>query len=120
MGLLRTALAAPDRAALAAMSAEQREKEDSSRVTRQRPILRVCSELALVGIIRDAPDRSGGEWIMKVMKELVCLSCSFLHSKTGANTRHIAFQRPDAIVIAIALYVFEVLRISIFGTCSLF
>jgi regulator of nonsense transcripts 2 len=50
---------------------EQREKEDAARVTRQRPILRVCSELALVGIIRDAPNRSGGEWIMKTVKELV-------------------------------------------------
>jgi regulator of nonsense transcripts 2 len=27
--------------------------------------------LALVGIIKDAPDRSGGEWIMRVLKELV-------------------------------------------------
>jgi regulator of nonsense transcripts 2 len=26
----------------------------------------------LVGIIRDGPGRSGGEWIMKAMKELVC------------------------------------------------
>ncbi|THH05283.1 hypothetical protein EW145_g4909 [Phellinidium pouzarii] len=54
-----------------AVSLEQREKEDVARVTRQRPVLRVCAELALVGIIRDAPGRSGGEWIMKTMKDLL-------------------------------------------------
>ncbi|KAJ7446157.1 ARM repeat-containing protein [Mycena galericulata] len=68
---LSSALAAPSRAALAALAPEQREKDDTSRVTRQRPVLRVCSELALVGIIRDGHGRSGGEWIMKVLKELL-------------------------------------------------
>ncbi|KAI0360874.1 ARM repeat-containing protein [Trametes cingulata] len=68
---LSTSLAAPSRAALAALSPEQREKEDAARVSRQRPVLRVCAELALVGIIRDAPDRSGGEWIMKAVKDLL-------------------------------------------------
>jgi regulator of nonsense transcripts 2 len=53
------------------LTPEQREKEDSARVTRQRPIIRVSSELALVGIIKDAPDRSGAEWVMKALKELV-------------------------------------------------
>ena len=41
---------------------EQREKEEQARVTRQRPVLRVCSELALVGVIRDGQGRAGGEW----------------------------------------------------------
>jgi len=68
---LSTALGPPSRAVLSALSPEQREKEDTSRVTKQRPLLRVCAEFALVGIIKDAPDRSGGEWIMKVLKELV-------------------------------------------------
>ncbi|TFK44796.1 transcription factor [Crucibulum laeve] len=68
---LASALSAPSRASLATLAPEQREKEDSVRVTRQRPILRICSELALVGIIKDAQDRSGGEWIMKVIKELL-------------------------------------------------
>jgi regulator of nonsense transcripts 2 len=54
------------------MAPEQREKEDSVRLTRQRPILRVCAELALVGVIRDAPTRSGGEWILKALRDLVC------------------------------------------------
>ncbi|KAH9851383.1 ARM repeat-containing protein [Lenzites betulinus] len=68
---LAASLAAPSRAALAALSPEQREKEDSARVSRQRPVLRVCAELALVAIIRDTPERSGGEWIMKTIRELL-------------------------------------------------
>ncbi|KAG7098665.1 hypothetical protein E1B28_000581 [Marasmius oreades] len=68
---LANALSVPSRASLQSLTAEQREKEDSSRVTRQRPILRICSELALVGVIRDGPGRSGGEWIMKVLKEML-------------------------------------------------
>ena len=53
------------------MASEQREKEETARVTRQRPVIRVCAELALVCVIRDAPSRSGGEWIMKVLRDLV-------------------------------------------------
>lgn len=65
------ALAPPSRGALSALTPEQREKEDAARVSRQRPVLRVCAELALVGIIKDGPDRSGGEWMMKVVRDLV-------------------------------------------------
>ena len=57
------------------MAPEQRDKEEAARVSRQRPVLRICSELALVGVIRDGPNRSGGEWIMKAMKDLVCHEC---------------------------------------------
>ena len=76
ISLLSTAIAPPSRSALAALTPEQREKEDSARVTRQRPVLRICAELALVGIIRDGPEKSGGEWIMKAVKDLVG---TFLH-----------------------------------------
>ncbi|KAF8967853.1 armadillo-type protein [Flammula alnicola] len=68
---LSLAISAPSRASLASLTPEQREKDDSARVTRQRPMVRVSSELALVGIIKDAPDRSGGEWIMKALKDLL-------------------------------------------------
>lgn len=68
---LAAALAPPSKVTLAALTPEQKEKEDISRVSRQRPILRVCSELALVGVIKDSPGRSGGEWIMKTIKELL-------------------------------------------------
>ncbi|TDL26278.1 ARM repeat-containing protein [Rickenella mellea] len=69
--LLAPALAPTPRAQLSALTPEQREKEDATRVSRQRPVLRVCSELALVGIIRDAPGKSGGDWVMKTLKDLL-------------------------------------------------
>jgi regulator of nonsense transcripts 2 len=68
---MSSAISAPNRASLTAMASEQREKEDTARIARQRPVLRVCSELALVGVIQDNPTRSGGDWIMKALKELV-------------------------------------------------
>lgn len=71
ISLLSTAIGAPSRASLSGLTAEQKEKEDGARVLRQRPVLRICSELALVGVIRDGPEKSGGEWIMKAIKELV-------------------------------------------------
>lgn len=80
VALFAAALNAPSRAALSALVLEQREKDDSARITRQRPVLRVCAELALVGIIKDAPKRSGGEWIMKALKELVCCGRSHCHA----------------------------------------
>ncbi|KAH9972218.1 ARM repeat-containing protein [Russula compacta] len=68
---LASALAPSNKAALASMAPEQREKEEGARVARQRPIIRVCAELALVAVIRDAPSRSGGEWIMKALRDLL-------------------------------------------------
>ncbi|KAI5123948.1 hypothetical protein M0805_006362 [Coniferiporia weirii] len=69
--LFSSALAPPHRVPAPAMSPEQKEKEDIARVTRQRPALRVCAELALVGVIRDGPGKSGGEWVMKILKDLL-------------------------------------------------
>ena len=70
---LATALAPSNKATLAVMAPEQREKEETARVARQRPLIRVCAELALVGVIRDGPSRSGGEWTMKALRDLVRL-----------------------------------------------
>jgi len=83
---LAAAISAPPRASLANLTSDQREKEDSARVARQRPIIRVCSELALVGIIRDSPDKCGGDWIMKAIKELVSkMALSFWFGFTGSD-----------------------------------
>jgi len=71
VSLLSGAIAASSRASISALTVEQREKEDNARILRQRPVLRICSELALVGVIRDTPEKSGGEWVMKAVKELV-------------------------------------------------
>lgn len=80
---LSSVLAAPSRPALAALAPEQREKDEAARIARQRPLLRVSSELALVGIIRDGPGKSGGEWIMKILRDLVHIS--HLYSLSGLN-----------------------------------
>ncbi|KAG6849824.1 hypothetical protein H0H93_004633 [Arthromyces matolae] len=71
LAALASAIGAPNRASLNALTPDQKEKEDIGRVVRQRPVVRVCSELALVGIIKDGPGRSGGEWIMKALRELL-------------------------------------------------
>ena len=81
---MSSALSPPARSALSSLTPEQREKDDTARISRQRPVLRVCSELALVGIIRDNPTRSGGEWIMKALKELVC-SCMRIYLSSYSN-----------------------------------
>jgi regulator of nonsense transcripts 2 len=49
------------------MVPEQWEKEDAACVAQQRPVIHICAELALVGVIYDVPLHSGGEWIMKVL-----------------------------------------------------
>ncbi|KAJ7287430.1 transcription factor [Mycena rebaudengoi] len=90
---LASSLSAPSRASLASLAPEQREKDDAARVIRQRPILRVCSELALVGIIKDGNGRSGGEWIMKVLKELLSNDPS-LSSLPLLSTFLKAYSRP--------------------------
>jgi hypothetical protein len=90
-------LAAPSRTALNALSVEQREKEESARIVRQRPLLRISSELALVGILSDGPGRSGGELIMKAVRELVRLY-GIAFPATDAS---IAGQRSDTWILAV-------------------
>lgn len=70
VNLLAASLAPPPRVTASTLSSEIKEKDDSNRIARQRPILRVCAELALVHVIVDSPGTSGGEWILKVVKEL--------------------------------------------------
>ena len=114
---LSVALAAPSRASVAGLPPEQREKEDAARVAKQRPILRVCSELALVGIIRDAPGRSGGEWIMKVLKELVrCLLSKQVPTVTDLWCRgNSAIERSFAFLSATPDYFPQIILSAILG-----
>lgn len=73
--LLQQGLSPPPRVAhgpAPSVPTEVQERETAARVARQRPLLRVCAELAMVGIIGDEnTGRSGGEWIMKSLKDLV-------------------------------------------------
>lgn len=79
--LLQQGLSPPPRVALGSappvpVPAEVQERETAARLARQRPLLRVCAELAMVGIIGDGiTARSGGEWIMKSLKDLVSTYC---------------------------------------------
>lgn len=73
--LLQQGLSPPPRVAHGSappVPTEVQERETAARVVRQRPLLRVCAELAMVGIIGDGnTGRSGGEWIMRSLKDLV-------------------------------------------------
>lgn len=51
-------MATPDRSVLKALSAEAREKEEKTRLVRQRVLLRVVTELWLVGVLRTLDDVS--------------------------------------------------------------
>ena len=67
---------APGSAPPVPVPTEVQERETAARLARQRPLLRVCAELAMVGIIGDGiTARSGGEWIMKSLKDLVSTYC---------------------------------------------
>ncbi|CAJ0753201.1 10510_t:CDS:10, partial [Entrophospora sp. SA101] len=53
---LARSLAPPSKQQLAAMAAEQREKEEISRISKQRILLRIAGELWLMGVLRNVED----------------------------------------------------------------
>lgn len=56
--LLGKGMATPDKGILKSLPAEVREKEEKERITRQRALLRVITELWLVGVLRTLDDAS--------------------------------------------------------------
>jgi regulator of nonsense transcripts 2 len=56
--LLGKGMATPDKSILKSLAPEVREKEEKERITRQRALLRVVTELWLVGVIRTLDDVS--------------------------------------------------------------
>lgn len=54
--LLGKGMATPDKGALKSLTPEAREKEEKERITRQRALLRVITELWLVGVLRTLDD----------------------------------------------------------------
>ncbi|RFU77012.1 hypothetical protein TARUN_5214, partial [Trichoderma arundinaceum] len=56
--LLGKGMATPDKSILKSLPAEVREKEEKERITRQRALLRVITELWLVGVLRTLDDAS--------------------------------------------------------------
>jgi regulator of nonsense transcripts 2 len=72
------ALAPSPASYLASLSSEQREKDESSRVNRQRNLLKVVTELWLVGVLRtvqDASDGSGNDTKKRRSDEALPLFC---------------------------------------------
>ncbi|KAG5458553.1 MAG: hypothetical protein BJ554DRAFT_1199, partial [Olpidium bornovanus] len=57
--LLR-ALVPPSRSQLAALTADQKEKEEAARIQRQRTLLRIAGELWLVGVLRSESESGSG------------------------------------------------------------
>ena len=100
------------------MTQDQRDKEDSARIVRQRPVLRVSAELALVRVIQDAPGRSGGEWVMKAIKELVCVLTTWASVCLYAESR-IALQRPFPLFITLTFCLPQVLCSTFLGDNTL-
>lgn len=54
--MLGKGMATPDKSLLKTLAAEAREKEEKERITRQRALLRVITELWLVGVVRTLDD----------------------------------------------------------------
>ncbi|EOR01018.1 hypothetical protein E3P92_01876 [Wallemia ichthyophaga] len=72
ISLLSSSLSPPSKSQLAALSPEQRDKEEAARINKQRPILRVAGELYLVGLIPDSPSKDGPKnWLFVKLKDLL-------------------------------------------------
>ncbi|PWN29554.1 ARM repeat-containing protein [Jaminaea rosea] len=73
---LSSALAPPNKAQLQAMQAEQKEREEANRVSRQKVMLRIAAELALVEVIRARDGSStqelpGQDWLFHILRDLL-------------------------------------------------
>lgn len=68
---LQAALQPPSKGFFATATPEQRDKDESARVLRQRGLLRIFAELELVGVIR--PDKKGslGDATFAIFRDLV-------------------------------------------------
>ncbi|PWY98311.1 ARM repeat-containing protein [Testicularia cyperi] len=68
---LSQALAPPSRTHYANIPQDQKERDEAARVARQRPLLRVTAELALVEVVGHTRDQPGSLWLYQVVKELL-------------------------------------------------
>ncbi|CAD6985898.1 unnamed protein product [Tilletia controversa] len=73
--LLGSLLSPPSKAVLQATSAEQRERDEASRVQRQKGLLRVVAELALVQLLgsvdKQRSEHASIDWLFKIIKDLL-------------------------------------------------
>ncbi|KAJ1022534.1 hypothetical protein NDA16_003523 [Ustilago loliicola] len=68
---LEQALAPSSKTAYQNATAEQRERDEAARVARQKPLLRVTAELALVEAIGISNDNKGSTWLFALLKNLL-------------------------------------------------
>ena len=78
--LLTNELAPPNKQHLSSLPVEQKEKEELSRISRQRTLLRVSGELYLVGIlidvqnkkfVKDNYNKAQDGWLFQILKDLL-------------------------------------------------
>ena len=68
---LEQALLPPSRALYQNATAEQKERDEAARVARQKPLLRVTAELALVDAVGHSHQDLGASWLFNLLKNLV-------------------------------------------------
>ncbi|SNX86027.1 related to NMD2 - Nonsense-mediated mRNA decay protein 2 [Melanopsichium pennsylvanicum] len=68
---LEQALAPASKNALQSSTAEQKERDEAARVSRQKPLLRVTAELALVEAVGHSQDNTGAPWLLNLLKNLL-------------------------------------------------
>lgn len=83
--LLGRGLSTPDKAQLKALSQDAREKEEKERMVRQRALLKVVTELWLVGVLRSLEDIARPEDAAAKGKENVGVSASKLGEAVGKS-----------------------------------
>ncbi|EPQ29818.1 uncharacterized protein PFL1_02491 [Pseudozyma flocculosa PF-1] len=69
--ILSATLAPPNKLALQSIPQEQRERDEAARVARQKQLLRVAADLALVEVVGHSKDQSSAVWLYQVTKELL-------------------------------------------------
>lgn len=91
----------PKNAGSASITQEQREKEDSSRVSRQRALLRLIADMDAVGLVRiDAKRLSHGHVTLQLLQDLLLASDKDLllqHASIALSiTKHCSFMLPPS------------------------
>ena len=83
-------LSTPDKSALKSLTQEAREKEEKERMSRQRVLLRIVTELWLVGVLRSLDDVIRPEEAVPKGKENTTALASKLGEVTGKKSGHSA------------------------------
>ncbi|CBQ73954.1 related to NMD2-Nonsense-mediated mRNA decay protein 2 [Sporisorium reilianum SRZ2] len=68
---LEQALAPPTKTQNQNISTEQKERDEAARIARQKPLLRVSAELALVEAIGTSHDNAGASWLYALIRNLL-------------------------------------------------